>query len=114
MEDGVAELISTFTIEGRKAINILADTYGLAVFRAGSKDNLVLTKDLVNRVAQISRLVPYVTEKASSEPAVGKVFGPVSLHHPDRHHPGRLFGLGLRNRSRCISGPYTGKGLFSF
>ena len=75
MEDGVAELISTFTIEGRKAINILADTYGLAVFRAGSKDNLVLTKDLVNRVAQISRLVPYVTEKASSEPAVGKVFG---------------------------------------
>ena len=24
MEDGVAELISTFTIEGRKAVNILA------------------------------------------------------------------------------------------
>lgn len=75
MEDGVAELISTFTIEGRKAVNILADTYGLAVFRSGSNDHVVLTKELVERVAQISRLVPYVTEKASSLPAVGKVFG---------------------------------------
>ena len=75
MEDGVAELISTFTIEGRKAVNILADTYGLAVFRSGSNEHVVLTKELVQRVAQISRLVPYVTEKASSRPAVGKVFG---------------------------------------
>ena len=75
MEDDVAELISTFTIEGRKAVNILADTYGLAVFRSGSNEHVVLTKELVQRVAQISRLVPYVTEKASSRPAVGKVFG---------------------------------------
>lgn len=72
---GVAELISEFTVEGRKAVNILADTYGLAVFQKGSKDDVIITKDHVHRVAQISRLVPYVTKKASSIPAMGHVFG---------------------------------------
>ena len=33
LEEGVAELISEYTIEGRKAINILADAYSLAVNR---------------------------------------------------------------------------------
>lgn len=68
-------MISEFTIEGRKAVNILADTYGLAVFKSGSKDHVRITCDHVRRVAQISRLVPYVTEKASDTPVVGKVFG---------------------------------------
>jgi len=75
LEDGVAELISEFTIEGRKAVNILADAYGLAVFRAGRKEGVSIRKEHVHRVAQISRLVPYVTQKASATPAVGKVFG---------------------------------------
>lgn len=75
LEDGAAELISTYTVEGRKAVNILADTYGLAVYQAGRRDGLVITKDHVRRVAQISRLTPYAMEKASAVPAVGKVFG---------------------------------------
>ena len=75
LEEGAAQLISTFTIEGRKAVNILADAYGLAVYQSGSNDHVVITKQHVHRVAQISRLVPYVMEKASSTPAVGKVFG---------------------------------------
>ena len=75
LEDGVAKSIAEFTIEGRKAVNILADTYGLAVFQSGKKDQVRITKDHVRRVAQISRLVPYVTEKASNMPVVGKVFG---------------------------------------
>ncbi len=75
LEDGVSALISTFTVEGRKAVNILADTYGLAVYQAGSKDGIVITKEHVRRVAQISRLSPYSPEKASAVPAVGKVFG---------------------------------------
>ncbi|MDU3113543.1 MAG: S16 family serine protease, partial [Megasphaera sp.] len=49
--------------------------YGLAVFQSGKKDQVRITKDHVRRVAQISRLVPYVTEKASNMPVVGKVFG---------------------------------------
>ncbi|WP_301859299.1 Lon family ATP-dependent protease [uncultured Megasphaera sp.] len=75
LEDGVAELISSFTIEGRKAVNILADTYGLAVYQSGSKEHVRITKEHVHRVAQISRLVPYVLEKASAVPVTGKVFG---------------------------------------
>lgn len=75
LEDGVAALISSFTIEGRKAVNILADAYGLAVFHKGSKHNLTITKDHVRRVAQISRLIPYSLEKASNTPAVGKILG---------------------------------------
>ena len=75
MEDGAAALISTFTIEGRKAVNILADAYGLAVYRAGRKDGVVITKDHIHRVSQISRLTPYAMEKASDVPAVGKIFG---------------------------------------
>ena len=75
LEDGAAQLISSFTIEGRKAVNILADAYGLAVYQAGCKDHVVITKQHVHRVAQISRLVPYVMKKASDTPAVGKVFG---------------------------------------
>ena len=75
LEEGTAELISTFTIEGRKAVNILADAYGLAVFRKGSKDDIVITKESIQRVAQISRLVPYTLDKASSKPVIGRVFG---------------------------------------
>lgn len=75
MEDNVPALISGYTIEGRKAINILADTYGLAVYRSGTKENIVITEENVHRVAQVSRLSPYMVEKASSIPAVGKVFG---------------------------------------
>lgn len=75
LADGVAAKIASYTIEGRKAVNILADTYGLAVYQSGHQDSLTLTCEHVQRVAQISRLVPYVTDKASSVPAVGKVFG---------------------------------------
>ena len=31
LEDGVAELISRYTIEGRKAVNILSDAYGYVI-----------------------------------------------------------------------------------
>ncbi len=45
LEDGVAELISRYTIEGRKAVNILTDAYGFALYRNNSKstDNIEIT-----------------------------------------------------------------------
>ena len=75
IDDDAVDLISQYTIEGRKAVNILADAYSLAAYRSGSTDGLVLTTDLVRRVAQISRLVPYGQKKASEKPAIGKIFG---------------------------------------
>ena len=80
LEDGLAETISEYTIEGRKAINILADAYSLALDRAEEKvlhiDRPVkIEKRDVYEVAQVSRLYQYVTRKASNKAAVGHIFG---------------------------------------
>lgn len=73
LENGVAELISEYTVEGRKAINILADAYSFALERHA--DPIVITKQDVYDVAQVSRLTPYVTRKASEHMEVGHIFG---------------------------------------
>lgn len=78
LEPGVDEIIGMYTIEGRKAISILADAYSMALYeqREDEKDApIVITKDLVYEVAQISRLSPYVDIKASKTAEVGKIFG---------------------------------------
>lgn len=86
MEDGVSSLISEYTIEGRKAINILADAYSLALDRAmenvsdeesGNTDvpQASITKADIYKVAQVSRLTPFVTRKASDKKEVGHIFG---------------------------------------
>lgn len=117
LDDGVASLISEYTIEGRKAINILADAYSLALERsqqakdqananangnddADNNDNddsdgntsavadgteaadsaenahgLVIERADIYKVAQVSRLSPYVTKKASDRCEVGHIFG---------------------------------------
>lgn len=101
LAEGAAALISEYTIEGRKAINILADAYSLALERyeqdaapdlpneAEVKDNttsnneeqktnlpmILITKEDIYKVAQVSRLSPYVTKKASDKCQVGHVFG---------------------------------------
>lgn len=76
----VPDIISEYTIEGRKANNILADAYGLALYRREThpeeeSGKIYVSKEDVFEVVQISRLVPYVFEKASARSEVGKVFG---------------------------------------
>ena len=71
LEDGVAETISEYTIEGRKAINILADAYSLSLDQSEDK----ITKQNIYEVTQVSRLYQYVTRKASSKAMVGHIFG---------------------------------------
>jgi len=76
--EGVAELIGEYTIEGRKAINILADAYSVALQRQTDdsvETEFVIAKGDVYEVAQVSRLSPFITKRASNEPAVGKIFG---------------------------------------
>ena len=85
LEDGTAELISEYTIEGRKAINILADAYSLALERSSQAEKtpakatsglaVVITRADIYKVAQVSRLSPYITRKASDKPLVGHIFG---------------------------------------
>ena len=71
----VPEIISEYTIEGRKAISILADAYGLACYRNDAGESYRITLEDVLEVVQVSRLSPYVTCKVSSHREVGKIFG---------------------------------------
>ena len=90
LDDGIAETISEYTIEGRKAINILADAYSLALDKKTddnepnndkplslekSDKNVKITKKNIYEVAQVSRLFQFVTKKASDDALVGHIFG---------------------------------------
>ncbi len=75
IDSDVPRLISDYTIEGRKAINILSDAFGMALYRNPESAQVVITSDDVYRVAQVSRLSPYVSNKASAYPEIGRVFG---------------------------------------
>lgn len=75
VDPGVPEIISQYTIEGRKANNILADAYGLALYKKKDTQNLVIRQEDVYEVLRVARLAPYVTQKASKSFEVGKTYG---------------------------------------
>ena len=79
LEEKVAEIISEYTIEGRKAVNILADAYGISSYRNDETDaeqkKLCICDQDIYDVVQTSRLTPYVLCKASPRKEVGKIFG---------------------------------------
>ena len=79
LEEGVAGLIADYTIEGRKAIGLLADAYGLALYLRGSGaaegEPLVIGTAHVLEVLQTSRMAPNVTLKATPTAEVGRIFG---------------------------------------
>lgn len=76
LDDEVAQIISEYTIEGRKAINILADAYSNALVRQeNDMDNILITKEDIYTVVQVSRLTPFITKKASDTSEIGKIFG---------------------------------------
>lgn len=74
---GVIEAISEYTIEARKATNILVDVYSIARFRLGSAEceNITVTLEDLQQVLQVSRLTPYVTKHAEDRGEIGRVFG---------------------------------------
>lgn len=80
LDNNVATLISEYTIEGRKAINILADAYSNALQRydtdmSNTANKVRITAEDIYTVAQVSRLTPFITKKASSNSEVGRIFG---------------------------------------
>lgn len=74
MEDGLAECIAQYTDEGRKAVNLLADAYGLAAYQSGERRPYVQLQHL-QRVSQAARLVPQHRKQASDETRVGHIYG---------------------------------------
>lgn len=77
LEKGVSELISRYTIEGRKAVNILADAYGYSLYTKEDSipEKVHITLEDVEEVLSIGRFIPYerVDKKTNSE--VGHVYG---------------------------------------
>lgn len=76
MDDSVADIIGQYTIEGRKAVSILSDAYGLSWRNSnGSGKGIIISPDEIYEVTQSGRLTPYVFMKASDSCEVGKIFG---------------------------------------
>jgi ATP-dependent Lon protease len=78
IDSNIPQLISKYTIEGRKAVNILADAYGLALYRYELEEGQMeakITSDDVYEIVQNSRLSPCQHNKGSSKLEIGKVFG---------------------------------------
>lgn len=75
LEDGVAEMISKYTMEGRKAVNLLADAYSLAVYEACGAGKNFISREIMRRTARGSRLTVSHHKMASDVPEVGHVFG---------------------------------------
>lgn len=77
LEAGVPELISRYTIQGRRAINILADTYGYVLYskKCLPTDDIEIKVEDVETIIGISRLTPYDEEKNKEDYEVGHVYG---------------------------------------
>jgi ATP-dependent Lon protease len=83
----VPQLIASYTIEGRKAVQILADAHGHALYRASetapAKTHLATTivEADVTTVVQAGRLIPHTPVRARRTKEVGKTFGMGVSHH---------------------------------
>ncbi|WP_026887779.1 Lon family ATP-dependent protease [Clostridium beijerinckii] len=76
LEDGVAQKISNYTFEGRKAVNILTDTYGYALHRSKQfVDNLEIKLSDLDEVISVGRYTPYERLSNINEREVGHVYG---------------------------------------
>nr|WP_048592039.1 Lon family ATP-dependent protease [Clostridium massiliodielmoense] len=76
LEDGVSSLISKYTIEGRKAVNILADAYGYVLYNKDiSEGQVTITIKDLEEIISISRLTPFEENLKSEKGEVGHIYG---------------------------------------
>ena len=84
----VPDLVASYTIEGRKAVQILADAHGHALFRerggtetATRTGVVTIVESDVTSVLAAGRLVPHTPVRARRGRDVGKTFGLAVAHH---------------------------------
>ncbi|HBE79231.1 MAG TPA: ATP-dependent protease, Lon family, partial [Firmicutes bacterium] len=79
IDPDIPGLISDYSIEGRKAAGILADAFGLALYKNKMADinpeEVHITHNELHEVFQASRLSPFLTVRASEKLEIGKIFG---------------------------------------
>ncbi|WP_207640952.1 Lon family ATP-dependent protease [Clostridium lundense] len=81
LADGIPEIISRYTIEGRKAVNILADVYGYVLYSKNldaTKDKVRIEIEDLKEIIGINRLVPYE-----------------EMNNEDKYEVGHIYGLGV-------------------
>jgi ATP-dependent Lon protease len=71
----VPELVASYTIEGRKAVQILADAYSHALERHGSPRGATVRDGDVLEVVQAGRIVPHTPARARRARKLGKAHG---------------------------------------
>ncbi len=74
LERGVPQMVSEYTMEGRRAVNMLADAYGVALYRRHGRGHPRITRRDLLEVIRSGRLASAVPTKASDVPEVGRVF----------------------------------------
>lgn len=79
LEAGVAEKISNYTFEGRKAVNILTDTYGYALY-----SNKKIVDDLEIKLSDLEEVI-----------SIGRYTPIERLTNVDRKEIGHVYGLGV-------------------
>ncbi len=85
---GVPDSIASYTIEGRKAVQIVADAHGHALFReradapavSSAKPVSIVEAD-VTTVVQTGRLVQHTPVRARRGKEIGKTYGLAVAHH---------------------------------
>ncbi|MCK8826861.1 Lon family ATP-dependent protease [Natroniella acetigena] len=71
LEVGVGELIAQYTVQGRKAVNLLIDAYNLVL----ETEQQRITKQEVEEAIKLSRLVPIHRSTGSQDSQIGQVLG---------------------------------------
>jgi len=89
-ERRVPQLVASYTIEGRQAVQIVADAFGDALYRAAAPakrakprraEPVVITEEHVRNVVQAGRLVPHTLVRGRPGREIGKTFGLGVLHY---------------------------------
>ncbi|EOU1571537.1 Lon family ATP-dependent protease [Clostridium perfringens] len=77
LEEGLEKKIASYTIEGRRSVNILADAYGHAIYGLEGEvpEDLEITSKDLNEVVSIGRFTPYEILENLEEKEVGHVYG---------------------------------------
>jgi len=84
---GVAPLVASYTIEGRKAVQIVADAYGGALYRSkpvrtrAKRPSVTIVEEDVRVVVQSGRLVQHTTVRGRAVREIGKAFGLGVVHY---------------------------------
>jgi ATP-dependent Lon protease len=75
LAEGLEKRVALHTVEGRKAIGLLADAYGYALQRTGGEDPREIRMEDLEQALRAARLGPVRPPEATASPVVGRCLG---------------------------------------